>query len=142
MLSRIFKRNLFTTKNFHCTSKPNKNSLTADDELALQTNESKLKELLQNAAAFVDTKPKKEEDKWATLPYVEGTVFTKSVERIYHERTKLNPEETSVILFPGQGSQYVGMARKLTKYPQAMDLFECASEILGCVSIAKSKSCF
>lgn len=132
MLSKIIKRNLFTTTNFRCTSKPNNNQ-AADDESTPQTNESKLKDLLQNAAAFVDTKPRKAEDKWATLPYVEGTVFTKSTERFDLERTKLEPEQTSTILFPGQGTQYVGMAKKLTKYPRAMELFECASEILGCV---------
>ena len=36
-----------------------------------------------------------------------------------------------VILFPGQGSQYVGMTAHLTKLPSVMRLFETASEILG-----------
>lgn len=138
MLSRIIKRNLFTTTRSRCTSKPNYNG-TADDEWTPQTNESKLKKMLQDSAVFVDTKPKRAEDKWATLPYVEGTVFTKTDHKVYLERTKLSSEETSVILFPGQGSQRVGMARKLKKYPGAMDLFECASEILGLVFL-KSKS--
>lgn len=132
MLSRTIKRNLFTTTNFRCTSKPNNNE-AAVEKSTPQTNESKLKDLLRNAAAFVDTKPRKAEDKWATLPYVEGTVFTKEIERFELERKLMEPEQTSAILFPGQGTQYVGMAKKLTKYPRAMELFECASEILGCV---------
>lgn len=127
MLSRIIKRNVFATRNFRCLSKDDK---IVDDESPPQTSESKVKDLLDNAAAFVDTKPKNAEDKWATLPYVEGTVFNKRNQNRHFERTTIDPAETSVVLFPGQGSQFVGMAKKLIKYPQAKDLFEMASEIL------------
>lgn len=104
-----------------------------DDKSAPPTNHSKVKELLQDAAAFVDATPKSAEDKWATLPYVEGTVFNKRNQNSHFERSKMDPADTSVVLFPGQGSQFVGMAKNLTKYPEAMDLFEMASEILRCV---------
>lgn len=50
-------------------------------------------------------------------------------------RPDQDSNEKSVVLFPGQGSQYVGMAKNLTKYPKAMDLFGIASEILGFVLI-------
>lgn len=35
-----------------------------------------------------------------------------------------------VILFPGQGSQFVGMAKTLVQIPEAKQLFDRASEIL------------
>lgn len=107
-----------------------KSDKIADDISTPETNHSKVKELLENATAFVDTMPKDADDKWATLPYVEGTVFNKRDQSRHFERTKIDPSETSVILFPGQGSQFVGMAKSLTKYPEAMDIFEIASEIL------------
>nr|XP_039269261.1 malonyl-CoA-acyl carrier protein transacylase, mitochondrial-like [Styela clava] len=40
-------------------------------------------------------------------------------------------ENTSTLLFPGQGSQYVGMVKNLFKYQNVKDMFDVASEILG-----------
>lgn len=118
MLSRIIKRNVFTTTNFRCTSTPiTNNEKAADDETKPQTDKSKINELLESLISFHDVKP---EWKWATRPYMQSNDFEK-------------PQERSVVLFTGQGSQYVGMAKNLTKYPKAMDLFGLASEILGCV---------
>ncbi len=39
-------------------------------------------------------------------------------------------ESTSIILFPGQGSQFVGMAKKMLGVPGVKDMFESASSIL------------
>lgn len=134
MLGRIIKRNVFTTRNFRCISKGDQIG-GGDNESPPETRESKLKELLENSTAFVDTTPKNSEDRWATLPYVEGTVFNKRDQNAHFERSKIDPSETSIVLFPGQGSQFVGMAKNLTKYPAARDLFEMASEILRYVLI-------
>lgn len=128
MLTRIIKRNIFTTKNFRCISTSDKTPTA--DEAPPDSEEAKVKELLENSAAFVDTAPKNAEDQWATLPYPEGTVFNKRDQNRHFERTKVDPVDTSVILFPGQGSQFVGMAKSLMKFPQAQDLFELASEVL------------
>lgn len=103
---------------------------SADDNSTPPDNSSKIKDLLENATAFVDTAPKHAEDQWATLPYAQGTVFNRRDQNRHFERTKIDPAETSIVLFPGQGSQFVGMAKSLTKYPEATDLFEMASEIL------------
>lgn len=46
-------------------------------------------------------------------------------------RPRKDPTTTSIILFPGQGSQYVGMGEKLLFYPGVPKLFEMASDILG-----------
>lgn len=40
------------------------------------------------------------------------------------------PENPTIILFPGQGSQFVGMAKSLVDIPDAKDLFDIASDIL------------
>lgn len=40
------------------------------------------------------------------------------------------PTDPSIILFPGQGAQFVGMAKSLVDIPAAMDLFEIASDVL------------
>lgn len=40
------------------------------------------------------------------------------------------PDKPSVILFPGQGSQYVGMAKAYVDIPEAKELFDIASEVL------------
>ena len=46
-------------------------------------------------------------------------------------RPNIDPEETSVLLFPGQGSQFVGMGKKLIDIPKVQEIFEHANEILG-----------
>lgn len=43
----------------------------------------------------------------------------------------IKPNETSILLFPGQGSQFVGMGKKLLPFPGVEDLYRKASEVLG-----------
>ena len=45
-------------------------------------------------------------------------------------RPKVDPSITSLILFPGQGSQFVGMGSKTLQYGISKDLFEEASAVL------------
>lgn len=47
------------------------------------------------------------------------------------QRPRKDPSHCSVLLFPGQGSQFVGMGRGLTKYPNVKDMFAAAQRILG-----------
>jgi [acyl-carrier-protein] S-malonyltransferase len=89
-----------------------------------------VQELLDNAATFEDLKPASEEEKWATLPYVEGTHFPKG-EEVIPSKTVIDPRETSVIMFPGQGAQFVGMGANLLKFPGARDIYELANQVLG-----------
>ncbi|KAM4569572.1 malonyl-CoA-acyl carrier protein transacylase, mitochondrial isoform 3-T3 [Odontesthes bonariensis] len=46
-------------------------------------------------------------------------------------RPKKDPNGCSVLLFPGQGSQFVGMGRGLLKYPNVKEMFSVAQKILG-----------
>lgn len=90
--------------------------------------ESPLKKLLDDSATFQDAKPQSPEQQWVTLPYLDSTSIRKQGEFFY--KPKHNPREYSIILFPGQGSQYVGMAKELLKFPMAKELFELANYIL------------
>lgn len=92
-------------------------------------DESPLKRLLDDAASFEDANTKNPEQQWATLPYPQGTKIRKQGEMFY-SKDKRDPREVSIILFPGQGSQFVGMAKDLMKFPMARDLFELANYIL------------
>lgn len=111
---RIVSNNISTTNNFSNKEKD---------------NESPLKKLLDDAASFEDVKPAVPEQQWATLPYLEGTRIRRQGE--YFQKIKHDPRNNSIVLFPGQGSQYVGMAKNLLKFPMAKDLFELANYILG-----------
>lgn len=45
-------------------------------------------------------------------------------------RPRVDPSNTSLVLFPGQGSQFVGMGNDTLGYGQARELFEEASAVL------------
>lgn len=47
------------------------------------------------------------------------------------QRARRPPGQVSVLLFPGQGSQFVGMGRGLLKYPNVKDMFTVAEKVLG-----------
>jgi len=83
-----------------------------------------LKSLLDNSASFEEKDPIF--DKW-TKPAYPIKMHNRSQ---LSPRPQVDPLTTSVILFPGQGAQYVGMAKQLVKYPNVLDMFDCASEIL------------
>ena len=46
-------------------------------------------------------------------------------------KIKIDPRDMSVLLFPGQGAQFVGMGKTLLDYPIVRDMYEVASTILG-----------
>ncbi|XP_034639384.1 malonyl-CoA-acyl carrier protein transacylase, mitochondrial [Trachemys scripta elegans] len=46
-------------------------------------------------------------------------------------RRRRPPQEGTVLLFPGQGSQFVGMGRGLLRYPNVRDMFRVAEKVLG-----------
>ncbi|CAJ1054794.1 malonyl-CoA-acyl carrier protein transacylase%2C mitochondrial [Xyrichtys novacula] len=47
------------------------------------------------------------------------------------QRPRKDPSNCSVFLFPGQGSQFVGMGKGLLKYPNVREMFTVAQKILG-----------
>lgn len=49
----------------------------------------------------------------------------------YAIKIKRDPKETSIVLFPGEGTEYTGMAENLLDFPNVPEMFEIASRILG-----------
>lgn len=105
---------------------------STEDKNAAAGKGSKLQDLLDDSA--LGTGPLDEvdeEDEWRTSPYPIGAVVNpRQSQSMKSFRPKVDPALTSIILFPGQGSQYVGMGRELLKFPGACDIFEAANSIL------------
>lgn len=94
-----------------------------------EDRQSAIKDLLDNAATFKDLDPATPADTWSTLPYAEGTIFRRDQSKKAY-RPKINPKDTSIILFPGHGAHYVGMAKDLIRFPGARDIFSLAKDVL------------
>ncbi|XP_063612986.1 probable malonyl-CoA-acyl carrier protein transacylase, mitochondrial [Penaeus indicus] len=88
------------------------------------------KVLLDNATTYSEQEPQTQEDLWTEGPYPHKSNFKQSQAK-NSRRPKVDPRGTSVLLFPGQGTQYVGMGKELLKYPNVNEMYEIASQILG-----------
>ena len=100
-----------------------------DDVKKVSKGTVSAKTLLDDAATYDDEIPKEEDDVWSTSPYPTGTAVRNQA--LHSFRPRINPSETSIILFPGQGAQYVGMNKDVMQFPSARDLFDEASSILN-----------
>uniref|UniRef100_A0A4W5K4T1 Malonyl-CoA-acyl carrier protein transacylase, mitochondrial n=1 Tax=Hucho hucho TaxID=62062 RepID=A0A4W5K4T1_9TELE len=66
-----------------------------------------------------------------TSPETKDLLLEKEPTEEEQRRPKKKPSECSVLLFPGQGSQFVGMGRGLLKYGNVKDMFAVAQKLLG-----------
>lgn len=72
-----------------------------------------------------------ENDEWRTSPYPQGAVVNpRQSQGLKSLRPKTDPQDTAIVLFPGEESQHVGMGKELLKFPSARDIFDAANEIL------------
>lgn len=46
-------------------------------------------------------------------------------------RPKTDPRDTSILLFPGQGAQFVGMGKNVLDFANVQEMFDMASDHLG-----------
>lgn len=78
-------------------------------------------QLIENAVS-AGTKP--------GAPYPKNSNLRQSQAKFSY-RPVCDPRQTSIILFPGQGTQFVGMGKQLLEYPRVKVMYEHASSILG-----------
>lgn len=96
----------------------------AASDVEIPSGEENVSHLLKEAATYNDAK----DTQWATSPYPADAPT--SIEQEV-AKPALDPLDTCIVLFPGQGTIKVGMVQKYLRFPQARELFEMANEILG-----------
>ncbi|CAN7992377.1 unnamed protein product [Ixodes hexagonus] len=105
-----------------------------DDARSETTHEPSYKkesvaELFRRSATFDSDKPKTVDDIWSSATYPVNFKIPEE-EKEEEETIRIDPKNTSVVLFPGQGSQFVGMGSDLVQYSNVKEMYERASEIL------------
>lgn len=94
------------------------------NDVELPSGEENVTRLLKEAATYSDAK----DTSWATSPYPAGAPTVVDEEKVM--KPTIDPMDTCVLLFPGQGTIKVGSVQKYLHFPQAKELFEIANEIL------------
>ncbi|XP_011629526.1 probable malonyl-CoA-acyl carrier protein transacylase, mitochondrial [Pogonomyrmex barbatus] len=97
---------------------------SATNDMQIPSGEENVSRLLREAATYSDAK----DTSWATSPYPADAPTSVEEEVV---KPKIDPLDTCVVLFPGQGTIKVGMVEKYLRFPQAKELFEIANEILN-----------
>lgn len=95
----------------------------AEGDVKIPSGEENLSRLLKEAATYSDAK----DTNWSTSPYPADAPT--SVEKEV-AKPKIDPLDTCIVLFPGQGTIKVGMVQKYLRFPQAKELFKIANQIL------------
>lgn len=136
MITRVIRRSL-PKNQIRCFSQSQDSQNVSNPEnndtvnLSRESKDRELKHLLESSSAFIDTKPQNSLDKWATLPYAEGTIISKRQRHeLDVERPRIDPRDTSIIIFPGDEAIFRGMAKSLDRVPAAKDVFDYASEVV------------
>lgn len=94
----------------------------SDDTKDTISPELKVTELLDGAANFNEVT----DTSWTSSPYPEGAAIPSDKP----VRPKLDPQNTSIFLFPGQGTLQVGQINNYLHYPRVKELFDIANGIL------------
>jgi [acyl-carrier-protein] S-malonyltransferase len=116
-----------STRNEKCINETETQGVSDSEASSTETD---IKQLLEEATVCSDPPPDNPENIWSTSPYPEGVLLKRDQSR-HFRKPNIDPRETSVILFPGQGTQFVGMGKDLMKFPIARDLFDAANDLLG-----------
>ena len=104
------------------TDESQNKSPTSDIETP--TGEENVARLVKEAATYSDVK----DTSWSTSPYPADVPTSVEEEKV--AKPKIDPLETCIVLFPGQGTIKVGSVQRYLRFPQARELFEMANEIL------------
>ena len=102
----------------------NTSSSNNNDNSSKDLEETPVSKLLDEAATFSEIN----NTEWATTPYPKTGIPNMDEKPT---KPRIDPSETSVILFPGQGIIKVGDVKQYMKFPRVKELFEIANEILG-----------
>ncbi|CAF1253247.1 unnamed protein product [Rotaria sordida] len=97
----------------------NNNQMSIQEQFArleLQRLEQESKQIKDESSSFVDEDNLNQEE-------------FENEEKL--SRPFIDPSTTSIILFPGQGTQFIGMGQQVINYPNVKEMFNIAHRILG-----------
>lgn len=124
-LSRVskFSDSVSAKENDRPSSRDESQNESPTSDVEAPTGEENVAHLLKEAATYSDAK----DTSWSTSPYPAGAPTSVEEEIV---KPKIDPLDTCIVLFPGQGTIRVGTVKKYLRFPQAQELFQIANEIL------------
>ncbi|CAL1545995.1 unnamed protein product [Lymnaea stagnalis] len=127
LLKRLEKKGISETEFLSKLNNSLDDESAATAQKAFTGSKEDLEELLKN----ISTEPKYLSETDSFPSDMQRYKQWKKQELDTSSKPKVAPSLTSVVLFPGQGSQFVGMGKKLLHFPGVNDLYDEASSILG-----------
>ncbi|XP_074112176.1 malonyl-CoA-acyl carrier protein transacylase beg [Cotesia typhae] len=130
----IAKYIILTTSRYFSNDNNNNNNLVKENEKEFlkknddDDNNINILNLINDAANFNEIT----NTSWSTTPYNSaGDRIALLCNNNEKKREKINPEDKTVFIFPGQGTLKVGAVEKYLIYPRVKKLFDIGNEILG-----------
>lgn len=111
-----------------CSNNKIQSTETCKSDVQENSLSKSVKTLLEQSA--IQEKDKESTSGVWTQPVYPETTNPKRSQAGKSYRPAVDPQETTVFLFPGQGSQFVGMEQDLLEYPNVEEIFKTASDIL------------
>lgn len=119
------RSNLFRFSRCRTNNSSTEKTVNEGNNSSVENKPNEISRLLEDAVNYNPA----DDSGWATTAYPKSVIT--DLQDKHPDEPKINPADTSIILFPGQGVLKVGDVKEYLRFPDAKYLFQIANEALG-----------